>query len=225
MKKSFLISSVFALITLAPLSHAQMTGRLYDPMPPENSAYLRVLDAVPGQVVSVLIDGKVHVKSLPARMVSDYLVLPSGKHKIQLQSAGKSQGTLEIDLAKKKAYTVVFPNAKRPAWTFTDRTSTNKLKSMLAVYNVAPAVGPVDVKTADGKTKVFTSLEAGKPAILEVNPISVNLAVFRSGTTTSSGTASLHMQRGSAYSLFLLPAADGFDIVSVQNHRERYTGQ
>lgn len=224
MKKTFLISSVFALITLAPITHAQMTGRLYDPMPPDNSAYLRVLDAAPGQPVSVLIDGKIHVKSLPARTVSDYLVLPSGKHQIQVQTSGKSQGVVEIDLAKKKAYTVVFPKAKRPAWIFTDRTSTNKLKSMLAVYNVAPSMGPVDVKTADGKTKVFTALEAGKPAILEVNPISVNLAVFGGGASTPGGTASLNMQRGSAYSLFLLPAADGFEILSVQNHRERYTG-
>lgn len=226
MKTTFSIASVFALIAVAPLAIGQMTGRLYDPMPPNNSAYLRVLDTVPGQPISVLVDGKVHVKSLPARTVSDYLVLSSGKHQVQVQVAGKSQGMVEIDLAQKNAYTVVFPNAKGPAWTFTDRTNTNKLKSMLAVYNVAPLLGPVDVKTADGKTKVFTALEAGKPAILEVNPINVNLAVFKSGATTASGTANLNMERGSAYSLFLLPTkGDGLEIVSAQNHRERYTGK
>lgn len=216
---------MIALIAIAPLAQAQITGRLYDPMPPNNSAYLRVLDTVPGQPVSVLVDGKVHLKSLAARTVSDYFVLPSGKHQIQLQMAGKSHGSIDVDLAQKNAYTVVFPSAKGPAWTFTDRTSTNKLKSMLAVYNVAPSMGPVDVKTADGKTKVFTALEAGKPAILEVNPINVNLAIFKSGASTPSGKASVHMERGSAYSLFLLPTVDGIDILSVQNHRERYTGE
>ncbi|MEO7068523.1 MAG: alginate O-acetyltransferase AlgF [Rhodanobacter sp.] len=225
MKTTFLLSSVTALIAIAPLAQAQMTGRLYDPMPPDNSSYLRVLDTVPGQPVSVLVDGKVHVKSLPARTVSDYLVIPSGKHHVQVTIAGKSQGTVELDLVQKNAYTVVFPNAKSHPWTFTDRTSTNKLKSMLAVYNVDPLAGPLDVKTADGKTKVFTSLEAGQPAILEVNPINVKLAVFKSGTTTASGMANLTMQRGSAYSLFLLPAANGLEIVSAQNHRERYTGK
>lgn len=225
MKKTLFLSSILALIAIAPLAQAQMTGRLYDPMPPNNSAYLRVLDIAPGQAVSVLVDGKVHLKSLAAKTVSDYLVVPAGKHRIQLQIAGKSHGNVEMDLAEKNAYTVVFPSVKGPAWTFTDRTSTNKLKSMLAVYNVAPSVGPVDVKTADGKTKVFTALEAGKPAILEVNPISVNLAVFTSGAVTSSGKASLHMERGSAYSVFILPAANGIEILNVQNHRERYTGQ
>lgn len=225
MKKVLFLSSMIGLIAVAPVAQAQMTGRLYDPMPPNNSAYLRVLDTVPGQPVSVLIDGKVHLKSLTARTVSDYFVLPSGKHQIQLQVAGKSHGSVDVDLTQKNAYTVVFPDAKRPAWTFVDRTSTNKLKSMLAVYNVAPALGPVDVKTADGKTTVFTALEAGKPAILEVNPIKVKLAVFKNGAAASSGEASLTMERGSAYSLFLLPTKSGIDILSVQNHRERYTGE
>jgi len=225
MKNTLFISSVIALLAIAPLAQAQMTGRLYDPMPPDNSAYLRVLDSAPGKPVSVLVDGKVHVKSLAARTVSDYLVLPSGKHQIQVQIAGKSQGTTEVDLVEKNAYTVIFPNAKNPAWTFTDRTSTNKLKSMLAVYNVAPAMGAVDVKTADGKTSVFKALETGKPAILEVNPIKVELAVFKSGDATASVEAKLDMERGSAYSLFLLPTADGIEVLSTQNHRERYTGQ
>lgn len=225
MKKTFFLSSAMALFGFVPLAQAQMTGRLYDPMPPDNSAYLRVMDIVPGQPVSVVVDGKVHVKSLAARTVSDYLVLSSGKHQIQVRVAGKLHGAVDIDLAQKNAYTVVFPSTKGHPWTFTDRTGTNKLKAMLAVYNVAPSMGPLDIKTADGKTNVFKALEAGKPAILEVNPITVNLAVFKSGTTAASGTAKLTMERGSAYSVFLLPASKGLEVVTAQNHRERYTGE
>ena len=214
-------------LTAMPLAaSAQSTGRLYDPMPPEDSAYVRVVQAGPGSPVAVSVDGKVKVKQLAARTPSEYWVLPAGKHVIQLQSAGKAGPRVTLDAAEQGAYTIAFPSAaaNARAYTFQDRTGTNKLKAMMAVYHLAPGAGTIDVTTADGKTKVFTGLKAGTPAILEVNPIQVKLVASRGATPLAN--AALNMRQGNAYSVFLFPSgAQGISAATVQNERERYIGK
>ena len=225
MKRVFRASALALAVLLMPaLATAQSTGRLYDPMPPDDSAYLRIVQVGAGKPVDVLIDGKVRVRQLASRNPSPYLVIPAGKHAIQL---GSSKGP-KVDLVAdgKSAYTIAFPSAAAGAkgLVFTDRTSTNRLKAMLAVYHLAPSAGTVNVSTADGKTRVFGDLKPGAPAILEVNPIKVNLAVTSSAKTKAA--SSLDMKQGSAYSIFLFPSnGKGMSPLTIENQRERYTGK
>lgn len=217
---------VLAIIPM--LAVAQSTGRLYDPMPPDDSAYVRVVQAKAGAPVTVLVDGKVKLKQLAALTASDYWVLPAGKHTIQLQSGGKPGATISLDAARRGAYTIAFPSpaSGTRAYTFQDKTGTNKLKAMLAVYHLAPGAGAIDIATADGKTKVFSGLKAGAPAIIEVNPIQVKLMAARSGGKAPLANASLSMVQGNAYSVFLFPSgAQGIKATTAQNQRERYTGK
>jgi Alginate O-acetyl transferase AlgF. len=215
-----------ALAAIPLAASAQSTGRLYDPMPPEDSAYVRVVQAGSGAPVVVSVDGKVKVKQLAARTASEYWVLPAGKHVIQLQSGGKAGPRMTLDAAEQGAYTIAFPSAaaNARAYAFQDRTGTNKLKAMMAVYHLAPGAGTLDVTTADGKTKVFSGLKAGAPAIIEVNPIQVKLVASRGGVPLAN--AALNMRQGNAYSIFLFPSgAQGVSAVTLQNQRERYTGK
>ena len=215
---------LMALACMAMAASAQSTGRLYDPMPPDDSAYVRVVQATQGQAARVLVDGRERVRQLPARQAGEYLVVPAGKRRVQLQSGNAARGPVMLDAASRGAYTITF-NASGAPYVFTDRTGTNRLKAMLAVYHMAPGAGAIDITTADGKTKVFSNLRAGQPAILEVNPIQVNLVAVRSGTTTPIANASLRMTQGGAYSIFLFPAgAQGVSAMAVENKRERYTG-
>ena len=215
-----------AALLLPALASAQSTGRLYDPMPPDDSAYLRIVQVGAGKPVDVLVDGKVRVRQLASRSPSAYLVIPAGKHAIQLQGGGAKGPKVDLVAEGKSAYTIAFPSAAAGAkgLVFTDRTSTNRLKAMLAVYHLAPAAGAVNVTTADGKTKVFGDLKPGTPAILEVNPIKVNLAVTSSAKTKAA--SSLDMKQGSAYSIFLFPSnGTGMSPLTIENQRERYTGK
>ena len=213
-------------LALPTLTSAQSTGRLYDPMPPDDSAYLRIVQAGSGKPVDVLVDGKVRLRQLASRNPSAYLVIPAGKHVIQLQSGSTKGPKTTVNAASKGAYTLAFPASTGTAegTVFVDRTSTNRLKSMLAVYHLAPATGSVDVTTADGKTTVFDDIKPGSPAILEVNPIKVQLAVTSQAKATAS--SSLSMTQGSAYSVFLFPSkGKGISPLTVENQRERYTGK
>ena len=222
---SCLIASAIAIALAPALVQAQSTGRLYDPMPPDNSAYLRIVQAGTSKPVEVLLDGKVRLRQLASRAPSAYFVVPAGQHVVQLQSGGVKGPKLTLDASSRGAYTLAFPSTKANAegTVFVDRTSTNRLKSMLAVYHLAPAVGTIDVTTADGKTTVFDDIKPGAPAILEVNPINVKLAI--ASQAKSSGASSLKMNSGSAYSIFLFPSSGkAISTLTIENKRERYTG-
>ena len=214
-----------ALLVIGTAALAQSTGRLYDPLPPDDSAYVRAVVVPPAADGALMLDGKPRVAKLSSRTPGDYLVVPSGTHALQVKPGGKAWPSAKVEAAERGAYTVVFSSASAKPYLFTDKTGTNRLKAMLAVYHVAPGIGAVDVTTADAKTKVFTQLKPGAPAILEVNPIEVTLAVVAAGSSKPLATVSLQMERGAAYSVFIFPAAGGkVTAVAHRNQRERYTG-
>ena len=216
------------LLALPVGAMAQSTGRLYDAMPPQNSSYVRVITAA-GTPVDVLVDGKVRVRNLAVKTASPYLIVPKGTHHIQLSSKGKSLGGLSVNTAAQGAYTLAFPTTSAKPYLFADRTGTNKLKSILAVYNMAPGAGGVTVSASNndgGAMVVFANLAAGRPATIEVNPIQVKLNLIGKGSPTARASTSLDMSPGAAYSVFVFPnGARGISAKSTQNTIERYLGK
>lgn len=207
-------------------AYAQPTGLLYDPEPPVDSGYVRVMVASEIPKVSVFVDEKVRVASLTKDQVSDYLVVDAGNHQIALVAGKKTVATASIDVTRGSAVTVVFTSPDTVPHVFVDKASTNKLKAMLSVYQLASQNEPLDVLTGDGATKVFSSLAYGKSGAMQVNPISVALIATKTGAKTSLGGATLTMTQGGAYSIFLLPTkSEKVVAIQVQNKIERYTGK
>jgi alginate O-acetyltransferase complex protein AlgF len=209
-------------------AHAQPTGLLYDPEPPVDSGYVRVMVAadMPKVSVSVMVGEKVRIPSLAKEQVSDYMVVGAGMHQIALVVAKKTVSTVSLDVIRGSAVTVVFTSPDIAPHVFVDKTSTNKLKAMLSIYQLASQNDPLDVLTSDGATKVFSGLVYGKLGAMQVNPISVDLIATKSGAKTSLAAASLAMTQGGAYSIFLLPTKnEKIAAIQVQNKIERYTGK
>jgi len=209
---------------------AQPTGLLYDPEPPADSAYVRVLMAADLGKSMVLVDGKARGFALGINQVSDYMVLPAGPHQIELIADGKKTNTLKtrLEVVRGRAMTVAFVSSQPTVAPilFEDKTGSNKLKAMLSVYQLAIKGPMVDVFTGDGSTKVFSALGYGTSGGLQVNPIGVELIAAKSGEKTPISKASVSMTQGAAYSVFFLPAKDGrITSVVVQNKIERYTGK
>lgn len=175
---------------------------------------------------SVQLNSKTRVKLLERHQVSDYLVIPAGKHQIEVTAGGKTVATSTLDAARGSALTVVFTSTEASPHVFVDKTSTNKLKSMLSVYQLARTSEMLDILTSDGATKVFSGLTYGKSAALAVNPISVTLIATRPETKTPLAKAPLNMNQGEAYSVFLLPGKnDQLTALVAENKIERYTGK
>ena len=223
--------SAAALLLLTVTSAgAQSTGLLYDPEPPANSAYVRVIQASPEGPVDVLVDGKPRVQGLAGGAASDYLVLPSGKHSVALRKTGQVAEVVSMDLdaISGRAFTVAFTGLKaglKPL-VFEDKANSNKLKAVLAVYHLDARSGPLDVLTADSATRVFAGLEPGASKTLSVNPIAIELIVAKSVETVPQAKVSLAMSQGGTYSILLLTAAKGgVSAIALQNKVERYTGK
>ncbi|MBC7500083.1 MAG: DUF4397 domain-containing protein [Herminiimonas sp.] len=209
---------------------AQQTGLLYDPEPPADSAYVRVILASRDSPVDVEVDGKLRIRKLATGEASDYMVLGAGKHVIALHAAGKSATLLStsLEVIRGRAMTVAFTTLRADAIpvVFEDKANANKLKALLAVYHLDAGAGAVDVLTADGNTKVFAGLAAGTSASISVNPISIELIAAKAGDKTAQARTSLAMAQGGTYSVLLLPGEGGkTGARATQNKIERYTGK
>lgn len=215
------------LSSLCLAGFAQPAGTLYDPEPPADSAYLRVLIAGQESRLDVDVDGKSRVKRLLPGTASDYMVLEAGRHTLAIRNAGSNQDriTTTVDLEPGSATTVGFPSLKagiQPIF-FPDKKNSNKLKALLVVYHLDSNLGQINISTADGKTKIFSDLNFGKSASIQVNPISIDLAVTSMGDGTVKGRPALAMTQGGVYSVFLMTDSNKKLVTNVQESRvERY---
>ena len=228
-KLAYLLLSMLLAFSSPPVQ-AQPTGLLYDPEPPADSAYVRVLLASRDRAVDIVVDGRLRIKALGTGQPSDYMVLPAGKHSIAVHHAGKpvAQASTTLDVVRGRALTVAFTNlgAKAVPIVFEDKANSNKLKALLAVYHLDATLGALDVLTADGNTKVFTDLVYGTSKAILVNPISVDLIAARAGDKAAQANAAVAMAQGGTYSVLVLPGTTAKPLLrAVENKIERYTGK
>jgi alginate O-acetyltransferase complex protein AlgF len=213
--------------------NAQPAGQLYDPEPPADSAYVRILVVNHSSAVDLLVDGKIRTSKLAPGEVSDYIVLTGGKHSVALHPTGKAAAlnAYTLDVVPGKALTVAFSSLKadtKPS-IFEDKTNTNKLKSLVTAYHLDSKAGALNLQTADGSTKVFSNLVYGASNSIQVNPISVELVAAKAGDAQVSSGASktkLSLAASANYSVFLMPNEQGIlTAKAVQNKTERYSGK
>ena len=218
------------LLCLSVVARAQPAGLLYDPEPPLDSAYVRVILASRDGAVDVMVDGRMRIQKLAAGEASEYIVLSAGKRTISVHPTGKSVAHLStsLDVVRGRAMTVAFTalRADVAPVVFEDKANSNKLKALLAVYHLDSKAGPLDVLTADGNTKVFSNVAYGASSSIQVNPISIALMATKAGDKVSKASTSLAMTQGGTYSIFLLPGEGGKTVArALQNKIERYTGK
>lgn len=234
-RRRFIQACAFAvlssLMVLPSTAHAQHAAGLYDPEPPADSAYVRILIVNSPSPLELRVDGKVRVERLMPGEVSAYLVLPAGKRQLTLHAIGKSSPiqTYTLETPRAKSLTLSFAAAATSPIIFEDKGNTNRLKAVIAAYHLGEKTGPVDVLTADGSTRVFSALNPGTSTSLQVNPISIELIAAKAGDKAQiagSNKAPLQMTQGNTYSIFLVPDSKGtMHVKTVENKTERFTGK
>jgi alginate O-acetyltransferase complex protein AlgF len=213
----------------APYATAQTTGALYDPQPPADSAYVRIIVVSADGPMDVQLDGKPRLQGLAAATASDYMVLKAGQHQLKVQGSGKSSSTeipLEVVAGRSVTVALAHLGADSKPLFFADKANSNKLKAVLTVYHLAPKAGVIDIQTADGNTKVFAGVAPGTSSSLAVNPVTIELQASKVGDKTALAKAPLTMTQGLTYSLLVLPGeGDKLVMKSSANALERYTGK
>jgi alginate O-acetyltransferase complex protein AlgF len=230
LRKIFHTTCAFLLFIQFGVTQAQQAGLLYDPEPPLDSAYVRIIVASREGPVDVVVDGRQRLQKLASGEASEFMVLSAGAHTIALHPAGKSTATLstQLDVAKGRALTVAFPTLKANTapLLIEDKTNSNKLKALLAIYHLDSKTGTIDILTADGATKVLSNITPGSAATIQVNPIEVQLIAVKTGEKSALAKTSLKMTQGGTYSVFLMSGESGKMIAKVGlNKIERYTGK
>lgn len=212
-----------------PTGAGAQNAALYDPQPPADSAYVRVLLGSASGPTEVTVDGKARIAQVSAAEPSDYMVLSAGKHKVTVHNKSKASAVdIPIDVVAGRATTIVLPEVQagvKPV-LLDDKSNGNKLKAMLAVYHINSKLGPLDILSADGATRVFSKVAPGGTASLAVNPLTIDLIATKPDDKAALGTVSLALNQGASYSIVVAAGDGGKTTLKVfANKVERYTGK
>ncbi|GGO32754.1 alginate O-acetyltransferase AlgF [Deinococcus humi] len=179
---------LLSALLLGSIASAQ--ENLYDPAPPANSAFVRVLNAP-----TATLGGKAVTAEKGA--ASPYVVIPQGEFAAKL---GTITSKLKVEAGN--FYSVVANGNKLVL--LTDQAAENRAKALLTIYNLSKTAS-VDLKTADGKTAVVSSVKSGESGSRAVNGITVDLSAF-DGTKALGTLKGVKLERGNAYALVLTDA-------------------
>jgi alginate O-acetyltransferase complex protein AlgF len=162
---------------------------LYDPEPPANSAFVRVINAGSGELKPGI--DNVAYGAVGGFNASAYRVIPQGAHKLAAGAANK-----EVNVLAKRFYSVVVNGGD--VTVLEDPANPGQTKAGLAIYNLSK-IGSIALKTDDGKTTVVDGVAPGTVKSQAVNAIKVGLAAFNGSSKIASFPA-VQLERGSTYS-------------------------
>ncbi|UQN06896.1 alginate O-acetyltransferase AlgF [Deinococcus sp. QL22] len=160
---------------------------MYDPAPPADSAFVRVINAP-----AATLGGK-PVSALKGA-ASAYVVIPQGEFAAKIGTV-----TSKLKVEAGKFYSVISNGGK--VMLMADQAAENRAKALLTIYNLSKNAS-VDLKTADGKTAVVAGVKTGQSGSRAVNGITVDLAAF-AGTKALGTLKGVKLERGNAYALVL----------------------
>lgn len=173
---------------------------LYDPLPPEGSAFVRFLSESPESGSKQAKANDKGYDYLNFKQVSSYYVIPKGAVKASIGSAAK-----DFNAESGKFYTVVL-NEGGALEVKDDPKNENEAKSQIVFYNLTDKPD-LSLKTADGKVVIVPPLSAGAVGDKQINPVKVSIAIF-DGETKLKDLGPVSLERGSSYSAIAMNDKD-----------------
>ncbi len=193
----YLTPITIMFLTIIPASaHANMDSGLYDPVPPEGSAFVRFLS---DRNTTGSIEAKANNKGydyLNYKDVSSYYVVPKGNVESVI---GDTKTTFQAEPGK--FYTVIL-NDTNTLEVKTDPQNDNQAKSQILFYNLSNT-DKLALKTTDGKIEVVPSLEAGGTGEKQINPVKVSLAIYN-GDKIVKDLGEISLERAKSYTVVAL---------------------
>jgi alginate O-acetyltransferase complex protein AlgF len=193
--KKFIYAGLIFLAGASP-GAANMDSGLYDPVPPEGSAFIRFLSEQPA---AGSIEARANSKGydyLKYKDVTSYYVVPQGEVKAQVGDAKTS-----FNAKAGEFYTVIFNNNNTLS-VKTDPQNNNQAKAQIVLYNVTDNKN-FTLKTSDGKVEIVPPVTAGEVGERQINPVKVSLALYENDTKVKDlGPVSL--ERAKSYTVVAL---------------------
>jgi len=166
---------------------------------------LRVLHASPDAPnVDVYADGAKVLANVPYPALSQYLSLPAGQHRIQVNAAGTTTTVIDVSptLVANTAYTAIaagFLANIEPLLATDATTAAPSGQARLRVIHASPDAGPVDV-LVNGQVVLSNVAFGAISNYLSVPAGTYTVEVNAAGTSTTAITASVTLAAQSNYS-------------------------
>jgi hypothetical protein len=166
--------------------------------------------------IDVYFDGVKRLTNVQYEKHSNYLDLPSGKHKIEVRATGNAATVpavvaADIDLAPSGAYTLaaIGKLAEVKGQLYTDDTSAPEAgKVKLRVLHTAPEVGPVDVAVKGGQELAAKLAYPDASPYITLDPGKYDVEVRATGSTTAVLASTVVLQEGGVYTVAAIGGAD-----------------
>ncbi len=176
------------LVALAPAQDDM--DALYDPAPPADSAFVRIVNAAATEASAHI--GRRELGAIAPGAVSPYFVAAAGEHTVRL---GAIENPLTVEA---QGYYTVAP-ASSGATVVTDEGKLELAKATVVLYNFS-ALPTVELKTADGGASVVEAVQPGASGSRKVNGVTVDLAVF-AGDTKVADLPQRKLERNVGYAV------------------------
>lgn len=146
---------------------------LYDPDPPADSAFVRLINATGDKEALSSTVGSVTFKSDASPSMTPYYVLKNGDYSLKLGEA-----SFPVKVEAGKYYTIALTRAGgKPSMTLLpDVTISNAAKSVVYFYNLSDIAG-ASLFATEHKADIVAATEPGKGGAREVNPLTLDLAI------------------------------------------------
>jgi alginate O-acetyltransferase complex protein AlgF len=164
---------------------------LYDPEPPANSAFVRIVHNLDSSQKIQL--GSLSFDTVPSFSVSAYRVVPQGKQFLIFM--GKK---IELNFLAQRFYTIVTQNSNP---ILLEDMISSRTKALISVYNLSP-LESVSLRTDDDKVAVIVDVKPNTVKSQFVNAIKIGFLMTQN-TKKLTVFPALQLERGMSYSAFV----------------------
>jgi hypothetical protein len=178
----------------------------------ESTSKIRIVHNVAnGPNVDGFLDGKMVLKSVAYKAISDYLEIKSGYHTISVYVSGTNTiiGKWNVNLDPGSAYTLIVHGLIKdlksiaPLLLMDNLTCPMSGKAHVRFIHAAASIPSVDIYAGDNM--IFNNVSYGKtgnPVYLAVNSGTVDVSVTTTGSTNIAlGPISLQLSSGGIYTI------------------------
>lgn len=205
MKNLWSILATFLFISSLAIAGEEA---LYAPVPPADSAFVRIVNITDDPDLIVKLDGVVlnGIKEIP---VSDFVIIKQGQR--NLNYADHSE---ELDIKAGKYYTIaILINNK--VHLMDDALIENPSKAVLYFYNLSD-LNSASLFAPSYKATIFENIATNTSISREINAVDFDLIV-KSSSEEIKTLKDISLKRQIGTSIFLIGKKDAYQIFVVEN--------
>lgn len=175
--KKFLSFLALALVALSGFSAQANDQELYDPAPPADSAFIRLINASSDSAPVTSSLGSVTFTGVTSPAITDYSVLKAGDYEMKV-----GEGSFDIHVEAGKYYTLALltKEGKPSVTALEDAMVTNPAKAVVYFYNLSDSP-KASLFAPQHKADIVAEIESGKGGAREVNALTLDLAITAGG--------------------------------------------